>query len=315
MEPETRAFLETALSRTLEDMRREFPAAMPLVLPWLDRLSRGKGPIGRFLEPLMFPLFEPPFWVEEGSGHDRDEKFLEDLAVSTLNGYYFLRLVDEVMDGHSTTEKTFLSVSAFFHTKFQFVYQGYFPSDHPFWAQFTSIWLCTNEVTIAEKGSEPLTEEGFVAISANKLAALKIPVLAACYHYGQMGEISSWIHFCDTLGQFFQMLDDACDWRTDLIDGQPSFFLAEAERKRSQGESIEAWILRDGLPWAKRWLHQKMSTLEASAESLGSVHAERYLRDLQTRLDERWDLWSLGLEELGKLARELETAAEGGTET
>ncbi len=315
MEPETRDFLENALARTLEDMRQQFPAALPLVLPWLDRLSRGKGPIGRFLEPLMFPLFEPPFWVEASSGHDRDEDFLGNLTVSTLNGYYFLRLIDEVMDGHSSKEKTFLSVSAFFHTKFQSSYLRFFPSGHPFWEEFTAIWFRTNEVTIAEKRSAPLTEEDFVAISANKLAALKIPVLAACYHFGQEGKISSWIHFCDSLGQFFQMLDDACDWRTDLIDGQPSFFLAEAERHRSQGESIEAWILRVGLPWAKRWLHQKMSTLETSAEALGSKPAERYLRDLQKRLEEQWDLWSLGLEELGKLARELEIAVESSRET
>lgn len=315
MEPDTRHVLEKALSRTLEDLRLEFPAATPLVLPWLDQLSRGTGPIGRFLEPLMFPLFEPPFWVEEVSELDHDEDLQEDLAVSTLNGYYFLRLVDEVMDGHSSTEKTFLSVSAFFHTKFQSIYHRYFPPHHPFWTHFSSIWFSTNEATIAEKLSSSLAREDFFSISANKLAALKIPVIAACHRYGQGQKISSWIHFCDSLGQFFQMLDDVCDWRTDLIDGQPSFFLTEAECNRSREESTEAWVLRAGLPWAKRWLQKKMSALETSAGSLGSMRAERYLRELQTHLEEQWDLWSPGLEELSKLARELETALEGGTET
>ena len=52
-----------------------------------------------FLHPVAFPLMLLPWWLERQLREQYSTSFQEDLIISNASLYYYIRLVDNVMDG------------------------------------------------------------------------------------------------------------------------------------------------------------------------------------------------------------------------
>ena len=94
-----------AISQKLRGVCR--PGIAQEIERWMSSLSPTDHPSGYFTQQAMFPMFLLPAWMATSSG-GWDGQFQSDLVYSTVNGYYFIRLLDNVMDGHFTVERELL---------------------------------------------------------------------------------------------------------------------------------------------------------------------------------------------------------------
>ena len=119
--------------------------------------------------------------------------------------------------------------------------------------------------------------------------------------------LERWFAFYDLLARRQQLLNDMLDWSTDLAAGVHTWVLAEAERRRGQGESVSAWMIRAGFEWAAGLLQGWMRELRLRAEDLHSPGLVRYLEWIDHR--SRADLHKLkiALRGLARLSAALES--------
>ena len=246
------------------------------VRAWMHALSPTQEAPDYFLQPSMFPMLLIPAWMSRSVGV-WEEQFQSELIYSSVNAYYSIRLLDNVMDGHETCEKELLPLSAFFHAQFQTVYQRYFDSSHPFWSSFHSLWLQSADVVIREAQLTTMDFESFREIAANKLSAAKIPLVAVHHQVGGRTDLARWLAFCDELAAWWQFLDDLMDWYIDDQRHARTYFLCEAERRKDPGEEALRWVLREGFEWGVEMLEQWRETLQRSARALCSDDALKFL--------------------------------------
>ena len=293
------------VSAAFDKLRAEIAVTTHLrsrLLAWLEQLAGSPRLETYFEHPYAYPLLELPLWVGESvGGPAADSEFLVDITFSNLCGYYFIRLLDDVMDADSATDPQLLAVATFLQVHIQRPYQRYFPGDHPFWDTFRAVCTLTADVTLRDADLKTVTAEDFRAIASQKVCGAKIPVAAACYRCGRPDLIPGWFRFVDSLGQPHQMLNDLMGWFKDVRHDRRTFLLSEAASGTEPGEPAEAWIVRTGVAWAlsqvEGWLddaaaaaplsnrsalafvEQRLATLE---EVRGKV--EPGLRALQTVL-------------------------------
>ncbi|HKD85615.1 MAG TPA: hypothetical protein VKB58_12765 [Terriglobales bacterium] len=246
------------------------------VCAWMDTLSPSGQAPDYFLQPSMFPMLLVPAWMSE-SVDVWDGRFQSELVYSSVNAYYSIRLLDNVMDGHETCEKELLPLSAFFHAEFQGVYERYFDASHPFWSSFRSLWLQTADAVVREAQLATMDAQSFREIAANKLSAAKIPLIAVHHHLGGQTDLAQWLLFCDELAAWWQFLDDLMDWYLDDQRGACTYFLSEAERRRGREETRLRWVLREGFEWGVETLEQWREALQRSAHTLHSDDALNFL--------------------------------------
>jgi hypothetical protein len=254
-----------AISQKLRGVCR--PGIAQEIERWMSSLSPTDHPSGYFTQQAMFPMFLLPAWMATSSG-GWDGQFQSDLVYSTVNGYYFIRLLDNVMDGHFTVERELLPMSAFFHSEFQSVYQRYFAAAHPFWPSFHSLWIGSAEAVVREAALQDMNFAGFREVAVAKLCASKIPLAAAHSYYGERSELALWLQFSDKLAQWWQFLDDLMDWHTDHLRGAATYFLCEARRRKRTAESVHRWVVREGFQWGLDTLTEWMWELQTRASSL-----------------------------------------------
>ena len=246
---------------------------------WMDSLSpSGKAP-DYFLQPSMFPMLLIPAWMSRSAADGWDQAFQSDLVYSSVNAYYSIRLLDNVMDGHATCERELLPLSAFFHAEFQSAYQRYFDSDHIFWKSFHSLWLQTADVVVHEAQLATMEMKSFREIAAKKLSAAKIPLIAVHHRRGGHTDLEQWLAFCDELAAWWQFLDDLMDWYVDDQRGACTYFLCEAERRRGLDEPRLRWILREGFEWGIDRLNRWMESIMRTARDLGSHEAALFFEE------------------------------------
>ncbi|MBA3531102.1 MAG: hypothetical protein H0T73_04180 [Ardenticatenales bacterium] len=302
--------LSRILSASMRRLEGEIAQRTPLmaepVQRWMHSLAGSTHPENYFKHPVAFPMLLLPWWLEESLSPTHDERLQGDIIYSTLNGYYYIRLIDNVMDGDSSTDLSLLPAAGFFHTEFQSAYYPYFAADHPFWPYFREVWACSAESAMWDAREAVIDESHFVRVAARKVCAGKIPLAAVCYHYGRPDLIEPCAAFVDRLGCWHQMWNDLFDWNKDLTHQNQSFFLAEAERRRRAEESVAAWVVREGFEWGCTTLQRWMSELQQMALTQKSAPLEHYLQqraamiaDQQTRVKE-------GFQRLAKLATLLE---------
>jgi len=117
--------VEASCSRILAELECHAPFLGKKVSQWMAQLSpTGRAP-DYFLQPRMFPYLRLPLWAMRSFTAEVDREFLADLVHSTINGYY-IRLLDNLMDGHGTIELKILPATAFFHGEFQATYHKLF---------------------------------------------------------------------------------------------------------------------------------------------------------------------------------------------
>lgn len=276
---------------------------------WIGRQSLGEASEGCFHDKRAYFLLIPWF-LELGVRGDVDLEFQRALAYSSVNGYYYARLLDDIGDGHSPASAPLLPLSAFFHFNFQSAYFPWFEASSPFWDFFERTWIGMADATAAGFSVDHYTESDFSDVTVQKVAAVYIPAAAVCYRYDENG-LAPWLEFYSRFTHFQEMLDDFCDWQEDLAAGRPSYLLCEAARRKQSTESIAAYMVVDGLPWGYSKLRMFHDMARAAAVSLNSPPLNAYLNH---RLEELEDLWRSirdGLGPLSRLASVLEEGSNG----
>ena len=291
-----------AVARLEREMLHHAPAMASRAGSWMRQLSGTDRPADYFIQPDRFPMLRLPWWLEESAKGEPDPAFQADLVYSTVNGYYFIRLVDRVMDEHRPEDRQLLPLLGFFHTEFHSPYQAYFAEAHPFWEAFRSTWFESGEAAMKDADLEAVDRGTFVEISARKVCAAKIPIAAVCYRHGLTMVMDDWFELCDLLGCFEQFMDDLFDWQRDLSSGNATFFLTEARRGRAPGESVAAWVFRGGFEWGMDRLLEWLAELKAVTATLRCPELEGHVRRRESLLLERRAQIRPAFESLGRFA-------------
>ncbi len=287
-------------------LQAELEALAPLMLvrltPWMRRLAGSDRPQDYFTHPLAFPSLWLPLWLEQALQVDPPPDWRVDIAYSTICGYYFIRLVDNLMDGNAGDEPALLPALQFFHSRFQGIYQHYFPADHPFWEEvFFPVWVGSAQATMQDAALATIDEAQFWQFSAQKVGAARIPLAAVAYRFDAPARLEDWFRFVHRLGGWHQLFNDLLGWQLDLQRGTVTYFLSEAGRRCAPGESIAEWVVREGFAWAVDRLRQWMLDLQAVAAGLGSPGLIDYLARRATMLERQAAETTRGLQELGKI--------------
>ncbi|RME98923.1 MAG: hypothetical protein D6768_16195 [Chloroflexi bacterium] len=291
-----------ASERLEADLHTAMPEVGAAVNQWLRGLSGTANPADYFLHPLAFPSLLLPWWLDGTLNGNPDAAVQAELVYSTINGYYAIRLVDNVMDGHATVEPQLLPVVNYFQTRFQSVYQQYFPAGHPFWEVFNTCWFRSAEAAVLDSRLTDIDAVRFREISAQKVCAAKIPLAAVCFLHGQPERHQPWAEFVDAFGAWHQMLNDTFDWHKDLKNGTATWFLSEAERQRRREEPVVAWVAREGLDWAIATLDGWMADLQNAAARLACAPLADYLTMRQQLLEAKMKKLQPGLRVLAKIS-------------
>ena len=62
-------------------------------------LAGGAEPEAYFLHPEAFPMVLLPWWLESTIHEPPARGFQRDIVYSSVSGYYFVRMIDDLMDG------------------------------------------------------------------------------------------------------------------------------------------------------------------------------------------------------------------------
>jgi hypothetical protein len=279
-----RKMVNDACLRIQAELMRGAPFLAEPVCGWMSHLSPTSDAAEYFLQPRTFPLLLLPWWAARTFAAEPDREFLADVVYSTVNGYYYIRLLDNLMDGHGTVELKILPATAFFHTEFQAAYHKYFDAAHPFWDIFRSAWFSGSDAVAREFDLDRIDEAEFERVTVVKLAGARIPLAAVAFRHDAGERLQCWEEFALALARWSQMEDDLFDWHDDLRRGKTSHFLTEA--RRHQGlETVEAWVIREGFQRGIASLQRELDALRHLVPPLNSPDVIRYLNLRQTILE------------------------------
>ena len=296
------ALIATAIARLQTEMMHSAPVMAHHVLRWLHYLAGVPQLENYFKHPQAFPSLLLPWWLEKSFDRGRDLPFQADIVYSTINGYYAIRLTDNLMDGHGTIELELLPALNFFQAQFQAAYHPYFAAGHPFWSYFNTVWFHSAEVTLQDAMLLDLDSIQFEQVAAQKTCAAKIPLAAVCYRHGRPGLIEPWARWVDLFGCWHQLLNDCFGWHRDYVGQTRTYFLAEAERRRQPDEPVAGWVAREGFGWAIETAQGWMVALKALTRELHSPELLTYLETREAMLRKQTAEVSAGLETLARLA-------------
>jgi hypothetical protein len=224
---------------------------------------------------------------------------------STVNGYYLVRIVDDLMDGDDPPSREVLPALAFFHTEFEHTYVRYFPFGHPFWDAFTDSWFAGAEAASRDAGFETIDQARFVQVSARKIVGAKVPLAAVCHRYSRTELLEPWSGFVDLFGAWHQMLNDIVGWRRDADAGRTTYFLSQAASRRGSTEAIAEWAITDGLTWGRMELDGWMEKLVGAAHGLDCPPLVAYVDERRRAFELEWQRLLPDLVALGRLASAL----------
>lgn len=310
-EPALSRLISAAVSRLQADAAQAAPFLGQQITGWIRQLAGSREPEDYFKHPLAFPALLLPWWLEKSWTDAPDPSMQADLAYSTINGYYYIRLIDNLMDGHATVETGLLPALSFFHTRFQFIYQTYFQAGHPFWNYFQTVWFESAEAALKDASLARIEAAQFEQIAARKVCAARIPLAALCYRSGRTDLIEPWSRFVDLLGCWHQMLNDLLGWHRDLTRQTNTYFLSEAERRRRPDEPVAGWVTREGFSWALAQLENWMTALQQTTLELGSPELVNYLELRQAMLLKQQADVAAGLQHLAAIVALAEESREG----
>ena len=314
--------IDAVVDRIGADLGASSPFLANQVLRWIRRISPGGEPAAHFLNVRMFPILELPDFVLEPLAVVPDEAFHRSLISSTVHGYYYIRLIDDIVDGDRDLEleRKILPISGCFLSEFRLGYQNYFPAEHEFWKVFRRLWTASATSSAEDAMLRSVGFIEFERVSSRKFSAAGIPVAATCHHYGCAELVPAWLDLVHGLGRWSQMVDDILDWHRDRSVDAATYFLSEGERQRRREESVEEWILREGCDWGFDLLNEWMDRLQESAAQLGSYGLMEYLAGRKAWAAEQHSALRNGLAELARLAGILgqatrtETSCSAGTQ-
>ena len=271
------ALIDSAIER-LADTLAPTPVLRQRAMAWMQQLSPTGDAAAYFRQPRAWPLLTLPIWVEESLAVAPDPAFQADLVYSSIAGYYYIRLIDDLMDHDATARLDLLPLSSVLHSEFQAGYARHFPPDHPFWPRYAELWYGAAEATVADAALTEISLAEFRAVSARKVSPGKIPVMAVLFRHDRADLLLAWFALCDALGAIVQMSDDLFDWQVDLKRPErTTYFLSEAERQRRGTEPRASWIMREGFDWGVEAVLAWLGDLRGCATALSSPALDRHL--------------------------------------
>ena len=301
-DPRLSQIISQAVLRLQADMARTAPVMAGQVTGWMEQLAGAGRLEDYFQHPLAFPALLLPWWLEESFRPEMDLSFQAGLAYSTINGYYYVRLIDNLMDGEASVELGLLPALGFFHTQFQGAYLAYFSGDHPFWQLFQAIWFFAAEAALKDAGLADIDLDQFWQTAAQKVSAVRIPLAAACYRYERPDMIGPWSELAVALGGWHQFLNDLLDWQRDLARGGRTYFLSEAVRRGRQSPgAVTAWVIEEGFEWGVETLLAWLAGLQDQAARLYSPPLLAYLHQREQMLRRQQQETAAGLQQLARL--------------
>jgi hypothetical protein len=274
--PEFLITARLAVRRAIADMGDRCPVLAEHTAKWLALRCDLNRPEDYFTEPQSVPLLALPWWLEHSIRGEVDADFQADLMYSTISGYYFTRMLDDIMDGHQI-DRAVLPALYPFHAQFLGTYFRYFPATDPFWKEFERILRTTVEAVAVEATLKDIGAAQFVGVSARKPAAAVIPLAAVCRHYCRSDLLPPWEEFFSLFGKWHQMSDDLADWSSDYESGNRTWLLSEAERRCADHESVPVWMGREGFRWVKVVMESWINDAVIAAATLNSPELVRYL--------------------------------------
>ncbi len=297
-----KSLVKKAIISLHNDMTDLAPFMAEKINKWTKHLAQTPNPEDYYLHPKAFPMLLLPWWMEETFQPTPLVPFQTAVAYSSINGYYYTRLVDNLMDGDSEEELALLPSAHFFLCQSQLAYYPYFSADHPFWQFFLTTLVTAGETAMRDAASADIDLETFTEVSAQKVCGAKIPLAAIANHYNQDHLITPWSNFVDLFGRWHQMTDDLFDWHKDLQLGNPTYFLSEGKRQAGDTE-IANWVISQGFEWGCQQLALWLSDLQKMAQLLQSPPLIAYL-NLRARLFQQQESDARqGLKSLAKLLK------------
>jgi hypothetical protein len=276
-DPSLRHAIKTSVARICAELEQSMPLTAAQVGEWMKQLAGSVDPSDYYLRASASPMFLFPWYLEQTLRPNPEPSFQADLVDSTVNGYYYIRLIDNLTDGHATVELKLLPLLGFFHTRFQLPYQKYFEHGHAFWDLFARVWFHSADVTMSDLNLASIEPDSFMQVVAQKTCAVKIPLAAVCYKYQRLDRIAPWSRFMNVFGCWQQMLNDLLHWNEDLSLGATTYFLSEARRRKRSTDSITDWAIREGFQWGLGVLDQWMTEAQGLARDLDSLQLSGYL--------------------------------------
>lgn len=300
--------LEEALARLNRELRARLPLTADAGWEWIREQSFTGSASGAFRD-LRAHIVLFPFLATRSGWEAADLKFEADLIFSTINGYYYCRLLDDVMDGHGEGTKRLAPLLGFFHMNFQAPYAGWFAPQHPFHEEFRENWLAMADATCAGVELEAIDEDRFVRVASRKIAGIEVPLAAACFYHFGVSRVRQWSGMFRAFACFNEMQDAMFDWQQDLSPAEPTYLTSEAARRKGASESAAAWIVREGLEWADKTASGWMREAQTRAALLDSPELCAFLRFREEQAKVYWRRMEPRLAQLRALADLLEPDA------
>lgn len=289
-----------AIGRVYERIVDEMPHMATRLQSWMRDLAGSDDPSEYFLHAAAFPLMHLPWWLERQLCGENTPEFQRDLIGSNGSMYYYIRLVDNIMDGHATVETKLLPAAGYFIYQFESVYHAYFTREQPFWSWFAKTWSEFCDVTAADGHLTDVDEDLFSRLVARKVCAAKISVAAVLYRCERPDLIMPWSDWIDLFGCWHLFQEDMFDWQQDLSLGTKTYFLCEAIRRKGTDELEVSWMAREGLDWGFTTLGAWMERLRQMDFAPPEVSA--YLDMREARLYAQRERISTALDFIRKLS-------------
>jgi hypothetical protein len=282
--------LGRAMARLELYVRGAGPVLSGHVLPWMSGLALPGSPHwSYFIHQRGFPFLALPWWLEESIAGKVDSVFQEDLILSSMSAYYYIRLVDQIMDERDAPERALLPAAGVFLMAFLEPYRQRFPPGDPFHEQLAALWSLSAEVTLDDGMQREIDETAFRKAGGRKQCAALVPVEAVLHFHGRTDLSPAWENFFRTFGLWHQMEDDVFDWKDDIEKGRTTYLISEARRHDSAGTSAgaAAWILREGLQWAFECLEGWWADANQAAKELGCPQLQDWMVARKVEADGR----------------------------
>lgn len=249
---------------------------------WARAEQLGQGdPEYLFLNPFSTPVFLFPLWVERSLSQTQDMAFQYELAYASIALYFYVRILDDAMDGH-VESGPLLPLLTFLYAHSNRALQNLFPHGDPFWAYFYRLIDLSTEAMVADFSAANLTSEDFLQLAAQKSYCVLIPMAAVLCKYKRYDQFERWSELWHAFSAWNQMRDDVRDWYLDRKNSLCTYVLSEAQRLKRKDESVEQWMVREGYRWS-------LGVLNQFAKRARELAAELNVPEMEEELEARYD--------------------------
>ena len=275
-DPRLARWVREAVADLEQRARSELPESGAALVAWLASLSPAGDIAGYYLHPIAFPMLRFALWLDEELDGSVDAELQSAIAHSTVAGYAFIRLIDDVMDHSPRARAELLPALAFFHARFEAPYRELLADDPSFWAEHARIWSGAADAAIADGVMTDIDAASFLRVAAAKVDAGRIPLLAVARRHGLGAIPGTWQRVHARMGAFHQMYNDLFDWADDLARDGRTYILCEARRRASE-HGVPGWIAREGVTWASALMDDWMDEMQLHASVLRGSALQTYL--------------------------------------